>query len=316
MKLNEEIDSIILRYLENYISKEDKEILLKWLQYSEENSLHFEKIVHAWEISRMFDPCMNRELHLEKIHNIHKKRIFSYYNRITGLVAILVICVLTITLITQTNKIKFETVLSENIKKQITLPDNTTVWLNVNSSLKYPLKFNKNKREVTLIGEAFFNVAENRESPFIVSTPNIKIKVLGTRFYVKESLLSDEIEAVLESGSISLKIDDSSKEYILVENDKLIYNKTTKEINLEKVNAAKYTNWIKNRLIFENTSFENVFKQLEKWYDLEIVLLKENMKETPVSFIIDDEPIDEVLNTLKLIEPFEYEHSKNKIIIK
>lgn len=317
MNENKDINNIIIQYLENSISEEDKVYLKNWLLISKENKQYFNQIHNAWEASFMFQPnVVIKSEFAQSFLKYNRKKLIPLYYKISGIVAILIVCILTATVISQKNKPREIIVFSENTKKEILLPDSTKVWLNINSSLKYPSKFNKSNREVTLIGEGFFDVVKNNHAPFSVYTAQMKIKVLGTRFFVNESSLSDNIEAVLEAGKISLQINNASEEYILEPNDKFCYDKTTNQINISKVDSKNYSNWINKRLVLENTRLQDVFLQLEKWFNVEIRVEKTSINDTPISFIIDKETLEEVLNTLKLIVPFEYVIIKNNIIIK
>lgn len=312
---DDDIDNIIIRFLENDISEEEKSYCLNWLMLSNENSSHFKKMVNVWESTRMYNSIQNTKS-IKKIYSKRKTILSSLHYQITTLAAVLIVCILSITYVSLTNKTVYKTVFSQNNKKLITLPDNSKVWLNAHSSIRYPTKFNEKRRVVTLKGEAFFDVTENSDFPFIVSTDNIKIKVLGTRFLVKESISSDEVITVLESGSISFTTILNSREYILEPNEKITYNESRDLINVEKININNYLAWLDNRLIFENTPIEIVFDRLSQWYNVDIILNNEAIKTIPVSFIVDEEPLDEVLKTLQIIAPFEYEHINNRILIK
>lgn len=312
---DDDIDNIIIRFLENDISEEEKSYCLNWLMLSNENSSHLKKMVNVWESTRMYNSIQNTKS-IKKIYSKRKTILSSLHYQITTLAAVLIVCILSITYVSLTNKTVYKTVFSQNNKKLITLPDNSKVWLNAHSSIRYPTKFNEKRRVVTLKGEAFFDVTENSDFPFIVSTDNIKIKVLGTRFLVKESISSDEVITVLESGSISFTTILNSREYILEPNEKITYNESRDLINVEKININNYLAWLDNRLIFENTPIEIVFDRLSQWYNVDIILNNEAIKTIPVSFIVDEEPLDEVLKTLQIIAPFEYEHINNRILIK
>lgn len=182
---DDDIDNLIIRFLENDISEKEKSYCLNWLMLSDENSNHFKKMVNVWEASRMYNPIHNTT-NIEKVYSKQKINFTSLYYQITALVAVLIVCILSIAYISLANKTEYKTVFSEKNKKLIILPDSSMVWLNANSSIHYPTKFDKKRRVVTLKGEAFFDVTENSHLPFIVSTATIEIKVLGTRFLVKD----------------------------------------------------------------------------------------------------------------------------------
>ncbi|MGM0532110.1 MAG: FecR family protein, partial [Bacteroidota bacterium] len=138
---------------------------------------------------------------------------------------------------------------------QIVLPDNTRVYLNSDSELKYTETGNKGNREVFLTGEAWFDVTKNENKPFVVHTPLYDVKVLGTQFNVKTYPTDDEIVTTLEKGSV--KITSSSNITLeegktLHEGQQLILSKKNGKSTIQHVNTQIFTSWKDNQLIFIN----------------------------------------------------------------
>ena len=187
MNENKDINNIIIQYLENNISEDDKVYLLSWLRISKENIQYFNQIHNSWEASFMHQPNIVVASEFDKSFlKYNRKKTIPLYYKISGIVAILVVCILTTIIISQNSKPREITVFSENTKKEILLPDSTKVWLNANSSLKYPSKFKKDKREVTLVGEGFFDVVKiqrNIEKDFFDKL-SPKLAELKDGFYV------------------------------------------------------------------------------------------------------------------------------------
>jgi hypothetical protein len=157
---------------------------------------------------------------------------------------------------------------------KLILPDGSTVFLNAGSQLVYPDFFKDKFREVFLVGEAFFNVFENKRQPFVVQTTDVRIKVLGTKFNVSAYPSDKIIETVLTEGQIKLEpnnagLFDPGTE--LVPGQLASYDKTSKKTKLEFVDIRSYTMWKDGMLSFESTDLSRVIKQLERYYNIRFV---------------------------------------------
>ncbi|KJD34330.1 hypothetical protein PK35_00465 [Tamlana nanhaiensis] len=198
----------------------------------------------------------------------------------------------------------------------ITLSDGTKVFLNAGSSLKYPINFIDGKsREVFLSGEAHFDVIKDARNPFIVTSENFDVTVLGTVFNVSaypEDIVSD---VVLIEGSVSMQSTSSLKTngQILKPGFKGSINKNNNQITSEKVNTGMYTSWVKGELFFRNMPFKNIVKKLERHYNREIIVLNENLDTEIFNASFKDEPIENVLSYFE--DSFNIKHHiKNQII--
>lgn len=227
-------------------------------------------------------------------------------------------------------------------KTNVLLPDGTKVWLNAGSRLTYDKGYNSALREVTLDGEAFFDVVHNAERPFIIHTAKINIKVLGTRFNVKSYPADKTTEASLIRGSIEVSFKDRPSEKIILKpNEKIVVsNRNDKSQRLELAqdrrqitepivavrNLTYYqhsndiveTSWVDNRLIFQDESFEDLAKQLERWYGVSISFNSADLKELYFTGSFKNENITQALNALKLSNNFNYvvDDSRNISITK
>ncbi|MFW5699946.1 MAG: FecR family protein, partial [Bacteroidota bacterium] len=154
---------------------------------------------------------------------------------------------------------------------EIYLSDGTKVYLNAGSRLIYPEFFVDKKREVFLVGEAFFKVSHQKEHPFIVQTTDVKVKVLGTQFNLSAYPSDNIIETVLTEGRVRLEQNNSR---LFGENTELqpgqlgAFNKTTRETHLEHVDPDNYVLWKDGIFKFESTDLSRVTKKLERFYNL------------------------------------------------
>lgn len=229
-------------------------------------------------------------------------------------------------------------------KSMIKLPDGSVVWLNAGSKITYNKDFGVKIREVTLTGEGFFDVAKNKEKPFIIHTASINIKVLGTAFNVKAYPEDKLTETSLIRGSIEVTIKNrpndkiilSPSEKLIVENN-LIKPEARPGISSVPVQAApvvpepmvsinklKYsvadssvaeTQWINNKLVFRDETFEDLAVKMERWYDVKIEISDPRLKQARLNGIFESETILQALEALTISIPFRYEQTGSKIII-
>jgi transmembrane sensor len=224
-------------------------------------------------------------------------------------------------------------------KTKLMLTDGTQVWLNAGSTLKYPDKFGNEKREIFLEGEAFFDVERDEERPFYVKTNEIDIKVLGTQFNVKSYPEENTIETTLVTGSIEIeakKFGSNQKQQLTLKpNQKATFSKSSHKLSLlreklpEKIKPARVdeikitgeintdiiTSWKDNKLVFSKERFEDILIKMERWYNVEILLEDDDLKDYRYTGAFEKETLEQALNALKLATPFEYTIEKNYIII-
>nr|WP_236264132.1 FecR domain-containing protein [Dysgonomonas sp. Marseille-P4677] len=156
-------------------------------------------------------------------------------------------------------------------RASVTLSDGTQVWLNAKSTLSYPAYFGKDERLVKIRGEAFFNVAKDRDKPFIVSTSKLDIKVLGTIFNVKDYTETDSINISLLEGAVEVyNQTNTSKKAIMKPNECLNYKDGIMTITQE-INENEFL-WKEGIYTFERERLENIVKKLELYYDTKIII--------------------------------------------
>jgi len=153
----------------------------------------------------------------------------------------------------------------------ITLADGTRVWLNAGSRLIYPSRFVDKTREVFLSGEAFFDVTNNEEQPFVVKTVDVNIEVLGTRFNVLAYPEDYSVQTVLAEGKVTVKGTDAGlfRKAVQLEPGQMAYfNKKSKETIVNKVDVEPYILWTQGLFSFSNTDFNRITMKLERYYDI------------------------------------------------
>lgn len=161
---------------------------------------------------------------------------------------------------------------------KITLPDGTFVHLNSGTTLKFPTRFDASKREIYLTGEAYFEVAKNSECPFYVITDIARIKVHGTTFNVN-TLLNNQVQTTLISGSIGIFVEGNRQEYILNPSQQAEVNYDTKAITIKEVDVSPYIAWKNGVFQFDDERLESIMDKLALWYDVKIFYRNDAVKD-------------------------------------
>lgn len=151
--------------------------------------------------------------------------------------------------------------------KQVTLPDQTEVWLNAGSSLKYPSEFNQKIRSVSLTGEAFFSVTKNQSKPFVVETKNLAVKVLGTKFNLKAYPNEYQTVATLQEGKIEVQTVKNQKQQ-MEPNEQLVYNSETSALKVVKINPEDIPDWKNGNLLFSEATLGEILQALERRFNI------------------------------------------------
>lgn len=160
----------------------------------------------------------------------------------------------------------------------LTLSDGTRVWLNAETELVYPVRFNGKQRVVYLKGEAYFDVAKNEEMPFLVQVEDVSVKVYGTEFNVNTY---GGVETVLVTGSVSMN--QGGKEVLLEPNQKGIFDKSKGEIRVENVDVLTYVAWKDGDFIFRNESLGSIMDKLSRWYGLDVFYQNGELRDVHLS---------------------------------
>lgn len=153
-------------------------------------------------------------------------------------------------------------------KYKVTLSDSTVVWLNSETTLKYPVHFSENERLVELEGEAYFEIAPDTESRFIVKTADMRIVATGTSFNVMAYQNERNVAATLLEGAIDVY---SKNQHVSVKpGSQAAFKRDENELSVRKVNTECYTSWIHDVFKFNNTELRQVAKRLHRWYNIKI----------------------------------------------
>jgi ferric-dicitrate binding protein FerR (iron transport regulator) len=213
------------------------------------------------------------------------------------------------------NKSQKENVLLQTVSSrqgmvaEFSLPDGTRVWLNSGSQLQFPVSFASDKREVSLKGEAFFEVTRNEKQPFIVSARDLNVEVLGTSFNLISYEEEEQSEVILFEGKVKLSAESGSiiKELgTMHPGQRAVYTEGSKSLNTHEVDLHKYIAWREGNLVFQDDSMNDVVKRLSRWFNVEIIIDDPEINEYIYKATFRNENLKQVLNLLKLSAPIDY----------
>lgn len=289
------------------------------------------------------------EMHLERMQEafpqeeLPVKKERSNFRKLVSLLSVLVVilgsyCVyLLINKYPQkgSNKVAVAAIYTrDGSRSRAQLPDGTAVWLNGGSRLTYnPDMNNLDTREVTLEGEAFFDVARNAAKPFAIHTPKMDIKVLGTSFNIKAYTQDNTTEATLITGAVEVTLNDGVERNVkLLPNQKIILQHPTENQSLTQPNlVAGYkienihnnpqdsmvaeTAWCDNYLVFDNNNFEDIALKMERWYGIKVHLSGSKLKNYRFTATFKNESFSEVLEALKVTTSFHCRIVSNEVFI-
>ncbi len=314
MSEREKIDLQIIRYLDGDISAEDTLLLQRWMQDDSQNLQYFTETKKIWDsCNALGNSPEEMEMALNRFRKNFKPASVSRHTRhrispwIYRAAAVVILGIAAFGInqyihkndLPQDRYIQAATnkyIIPKGQKGQLVLSDGTKVWLNSESTLELPGVFGS-EREVTLSGEAYFEVKSDEAHPFLVQTPKLKIKVTGTTFNIKAYEMDDQIETTLVEGRLSI-LNSEHELVVLKPNESSVYSRKENSLNINKL-ETKTSNvsekrktkihieelspielvgvWKEDKLIFQDESLGNMVLKLERWFNRKIHVSDPNL---------------------------------------
>lgn len=197
------------------------------------------------------------------------------------------------------------------------LSDGTTVYLNAESRIEFPVTFTGKERCVILEGEAYFQVMASEEHPFIVKTKDMDVLVTGTEFNVKA--YSDEtcVQTTLLKGKVTVFSGEEKKDRVEIKpGQQAQWNRTGIGLDVREVDPELFVAWRNGKFLFRQNRLENIMKTLARWYDVEVVYLDESIKDMVFAGKLDrSENITPILNVLRATDKLTVEVHGKRIVL-
>ena len=198
-------------------------------------------------------------------------------------------------------------------RSTLLLSDGTSIRLNSATKIRFPVVFAKGKREIYLDGEAFFEVAHNEASPFTVHTVDATIRVLGTIFNVTSYSEDNKTQVIVSEGQVAFGGVRQQDEVMLHRNQLSRILKGGAPSTAEVINPDKYLAWLKNQMVFDNATLEDVIKQLSRKFDVEFKVLDSSLLQRHIMATYSNESFSQIIRSLSLSLRFQYKQ-QGKIV--
>jgi transmembrane sensor len=308
MKQYEHIDDLIAKHLAEETSAAEENIINNWVASSEINKMHYSEMKMVYEVAG--EKTVQDKIDIDvawskfskklpehtKEKTIVKKLATSFYSKAALFICTVGIGYLIYDHLNQNERIiVFSSPVSTS--RTNTLPDGTFIFLNPKSSITYSSSFNQTNRELTLTGEAYFQVQHNADLPFIINTGNVFVKDIGTSFTIKAIPVDSTVMVQVAEGEVVFYSDQNAG-LTLIKNETGIYNlisKTFRKKETETLDAAAETS---QTLSFENTSLRFVIDTLNKVYKEHILLSCEKLASLELTATFKEKTVTPIIETI------------------
>ena len=322
--INNEIAKLLPLYFEGCLNDTQTQKIESWLAESSDNREIADNIADIYRKSDTLFAMNNVDTNSAfKIVNskIIHSRMRKILIKIERVAAVLFIPLLFLTILQFYNSLHKNPVsmmalaTSSGMTASVILPDGTAVKLNSDSKLTYPSAFTGDIREISLQGEAFFNVTKDANHPFIVRTPQkASIKVFGTHFNVEAYPKDDIVTATLEKGSIAMLYRDRSHhsiEKFIEPGEAIVYSRKYKNTQINKVDVDVATSWKDGRLIFRNTPVKEVLRSLSKRFGVDFVVCNKKVYSNSFTGTLERQRLDRILEYMTLTSGMHFKYLPN-----
>ena len=330
-------DKNINKYLTNSISENEIEQLHTWVYASVENEKYFCEYKNIWVAMQMnntnenIDIKSEFDLLQESIKDDNKelakpdilKKVYVMWQKIAAILILPIFLALFMHYHTDSEtkidnkeaKIVYNQLYTpKGVRAKLKLNDGTIVWLNSDTKIKYSTNSELNTRNVELNGEAYFEVAHNKNRPFIVSANGLNVKVLGTSFNVN-TYSKKHIETTLVEGSVELYNKNKGKSILLKPGYKAIYNYKSGATSVKKTNVKYATAWKEGSILLSDTPMNHVITSIERWYGVDITVADKEILQYSFTANFKNKSLSEILNLLKISSPIAYKINGKNVII-
>jgi len=329
---------LIIKHLSGVATEEELEKLFVWINTSEENEKLFFSLKDLYEVSswKLIKKEANTSNEWKKLHQEIKKRKAKKNGKSLSVTFIkiamryaavfLVGMFFTYLWIGNNKNTSFFTksatspltkvVTGKGERTKVILPDGTVVWVNACSSISYNGNYGNKYRIVHLKGEAFFDVKKDTKRPFIVNSMGFNIKAHGTKFDVSAYKDDNKVSAILVEGSISFRQNNVENQQLIKPGQKIAYSQTENKIRIENVNTDTYTAWRTGEYRFEQLTFEEVAKRMERIYNINFVFKNKETKNIPFTgTFFSYESLDKILNVININTSIRFVKNKDTVFI-
>lgn len=314
-------EATLLNYIRDIASKEENARVEAWLKEGEENEkilLQLASIDYAIRTRKRIESRSSLSAYFKVGKHIKRQKgriqLKRFYVAAACFVGVLVLSTV-ISFWTQ-KKVDWERQIitvraNAGMRTHFNLPDGTVVHLNSGSELTYPFPYEKDKRCVTLSGEAYFKVAHDSKMPFVVNTANdqIRVNVLGTEFNLQSYKDENIVQTTLVSGSVNLEMMKNGhviSDVNLRPSERAVYDMVSETVFISTVNPEYDIAWKDGRIIFKDMPLPQVLKKLAYFYNVRFEVKDSVIDSYRFTGTFQNKQLSEVLNYLKISSHIDY----------
>jgi transmembrane sensor len=327
-----DIDELITRSLAGETTAEEEKNLSDWITLTEKNKEHYQKLKRAFMLGDRYfkntkqpEPVLDidrewnhflKQIDSSKSDNVRTLspvKTYSMWMRAAAALVLVVLSGFIINYFISANKTTL--IETADATQEITLPDGSHVTLNKNSQLSYSTDFVKETRNVSLQGEAFFDVRRDPKKPFVINTNEATIEVLGTSFNVQAYDSKNQLEVVVATGTVKLSVPNAKQEVTLQAGDRGVYERSEKYLTQITNTDINFLAWKTRKLIFMETDLRTVIETINNTYQTNITIAVDLPATCVVTVTFDQQSIEAILNVLKTTLNLSYRTENGKIII-
>lgn len=338
LESRKEAGELIIKVLTDHATPAECVMLNNWVKKSDDNRIFFLRFRNIWlassqtvknnnistskaleSVYRKLDSSQPEENESSEInpHAGGEKSLLRYFRMAALWILLIGLGAVMSTLFFKTDRIlnrnaAVSVMVPRGSKALTVLPDGTVVWLNAGSGIEYKIQENKPVREVTLKGEAYFNVSKDPDHPFTVNAGEMIIIAYGTEFNVKAYPDEKLVETTLVEGSVTVEIRNKpSNKTLLRPDEQAIYYKPTSHrsenfLVTKGIDPSLYTLWLNDRLQIKGETLEDLAVILERKYDVTIHFDDNKLRELRFTGIIENETIEQILELIKISSDVDY----------
>lgn len=316
---------LLAKYLAGETTMSESETVESWLAESEENMAEFDRLSAIWNGTSETTPPFNSAAAWKKVEPKDEsetpvvqlgtaKSSSRYWIAAAAMLAGVIILFGAYRSIMTGNDVEMLVAETQDEPLELLLSDGSVVYLNANSKLEYPEKFLEDGRNVTLSGEAFFEVERDTTTQFQIKADGSLVTVLGTSFNVKTG--KELVEVTVETGRVALESAKKPDQRIeLIAGEKGVYQKAQQQVAPSISMDADHLFWKNRKLNFNETSLAEVVADLNENYGTELSLSSPEMNGCKVSATFEDQDVDEVLEVLISTFDLKLDTIENRLVL-
>ncbi len=309
------LESLFQAYLDGTICEGDRKLLLDFIRHDPGLNVWFETQIEKEqetidpEASRRMLAEIHKAIDLEKrqLGALRRRSLLLKASRVAAVILLPVVAVLATWRIMRVDEVQEPVTVSveRGQKASVVLPDGSKVWLNSQSVLTYTPDFRGRERNVSLTGEAYFEVRPDKSRPFTVGAGAMEVKVLGTSFNVRAYPEDGMLTSTLVDGRVEVSTPDGH--YTLSPNQQIDYDVAGGKTLLPRsVEATDFTGWINNTLRFVDQPLEQIVLTVERMYNVDVEFATEGIKSRRFSGTLPNTSLESILEVISISSPIVY----------